>query len=111
MSLATLLNQSCTITRVGATAGTDRYGNPNTAETTTTTVCYAEQRSRSEHTANADSQSQEWLVVLPAGTDVDGNDRITIGTLVLEVVGPPWSARNPRTEATSQVEVTARSTV
>lgn len=111
MSVANLLNQACTITTRTTAATTDRYGNPGESTATTTTVCYAEQRNRSEDTANANQQSQDWLVMLPAGTSVDGTDRITIGSLVLEVVGPPWSARNPRTQAVSHVECSARAVV
>lgn len=108
MPLADLLNQSCTITTRTTAGTTDRYGNPDETTATVTTVCYAEQRNRGEDTSNANQQSQDWLVLLPAGTSVDGTDRITIGTLVLEVIGPPWSARNPRTQAVSHVECSAR---
>lgn len=108
MSLAGLLNQACTITTRTDAGTVDRYGNPELTTATTATVCYAEQKSRSEDTANTDQQSQEWLVLLPAGTTVDGNDLITVGSLALEVIGPPWEARNPRTQAVSHIECTAR---
>lgn len=103
------MNQSCTIT-TRADAGTkDRYGNPDVTETTTTTVCYCEQRTRTESSdGKGEVQQEEWLVMLPAGTTVDGLDKITVGSLVLEVTGPPWSVRNPRTQSTSHVELTAR---
>lgn len=108
MSLTGLMNQACTITTRTDSATVDRYGNPAPTEAATTTVCYCEQRTRSEVTSEGLVTSEDWLVMLPAGTTVDSADKITVGTLVLEVVGPPWSARNPRTQATSHVELTAR---
>jgi len=108
MTLAALLNQTCTITTRTASATVDRYGNPTDTEATTSTTCYCEQRQRSENTVDANVQSEDWLVMLPAGTDVAGNDKITVGSLVLEVVGPPWPVRNPRTQSASHVECNAR---
>lgn len=108
MTLASLMNQACTITTRTASATTDRYGNPTDTEAATSTVCYCEQRQRSENTVDANTQSEDWLVMLPAGTDVAGNDLITVGSLRLEVVGPPWPVRNPRVQAQSHVECNAR---
>ena len=56
-------------------------------------------------------QQEDWLVMLPAGTTVNGLDKITVGSLVLEVVGPPWPVRNPRTQSESHVECNARKAV
>lgn len=111
MSLATLLNQACTIT-TRTTAGTvDRYGNPELTDADTATVCYAEQRSRTETSSDDDVQSEDWLVMFPSGTTVAGSDLVTVGSLVLEVVGPPWPVRNPRTQSESHVECNARQVV
>lgn len=112
MTLAGLLNQSCTITTRTDAATADRYGNPDQTEATTATVCYCEQRSRTEtKTGDGEVQQEEWLVMLPAGTTVNGHDKITVGALVLEVVGPPWPVRNPRTQSESHVECNARKAV
>lgn len=108
MSLAGLLNQSCTITTRTDAATTDRYGNPDKTTAATTTTCYAEQRSRTEAAGEGLVAIEEWLVMLPTGTTVDAADQITVGSLVLEVVGPPWPVRNPRTQATSHIECTCR---
>ena len=102
------MNQACTITTRTDSATVDRYGNPTATETTTTTVCYCEQRSRSEATSEGLVTAEDWLVMLPTGTTVDSADKITVGSLALEVVGLPWQARNPRTQAVSHVECTAR---
>lgn len=108
MTLAGLLNQACTITTRTDAGTKDRYGNPDITEATTTTVCYCEQRQRSEQSGEDAVASEDWLVMLPTGTTVDAHDKITVGSLVLEVVGPPWSARNPRTQSTSHIECNAR---
>jgi hypothetical protein len=107
VSLATLINQACTIT-TRTEGAKDRMGDPTLTESTTAAVCYCEQRQRSETTVNGDVQAQEWLVMFPVGTAVAGSDLVTVGTLVLEVVGPPWPVRNPRTQTQSHIEATCR---
>lgn len=108
MTLAGLLNQTCTITTRTDAATKDRYGNPDQTEATVSTVCYAEQRQRTEASGEGLVAIEEWLVMLPVGTTVDAADKITVGTLALEVVGPPWPVRNPRTQSTSHLECTCR---
>lgn len=108
MTLAGLLNQSCTVTTRTDAATVDRYGNPDRTEATTSTTCYAEQRTRSEAGGEGLVGDEEWLVMLPTGTTVDAADKITVGSLVLEVVGPPWTVRNPRTQSDSHIECTCR---
>lgn len=108
MSVGALMNQACTITTRTDSATVDRYGNPTESESTATTTCHAEQRSRTETSGESVVQVEEWLVMLPAGTTIDAHDKITVGTLALEVLGPPWPVRNPRTQTTSHVEVTCK---
>lgn len=108
MSLAALMNQACTITTRTAGATTDRYNNPVDTEATTSAVCYCEQRQRTEDTVNANTQTQDWLIMFPLGTTVAGADKVTVGTLMLEVVGPPWTVHNPRTRADSHIECNGR---
>lgn len=108
MSVAALMNQSCTITTRTDSATVDRYGNPAPTEATTATVCYCEQRQRTEAAGEDQVASEDWLVMLPTGTTVDASDQIAVGTLVLQVVGPPWTVRNPRTQSDSHIECNAR---
>lgn len=98
MSLATLLNEPCTIT-------------PD-ADDPFDTVCYAEQQTASEDTVNAAHQSDTWRIVLPAGTEVDGHATIEIPGrgLTLDVQGPPHEVRNPRTRVAHHIELTAART-
>lgn len=105
MSVTGLMTATVTITR-RTPDGTDEYGNPDTVETTETTVGYAEQA-----TAYDDRQersTEEWRVFLPAGTALDAGDRVAIYEVTLEVAGPPWPVTNPRLGAVSHVETTAR---
>lgn len=108
MTVGALMNQACTITTRVDAATKDRYGNPDHTEATVSTVCYWEQRSRTETSGEGVVAVEEWLVMLPAGTTVDQNDKITVGALSLEVLGPAWPALNPRTQSTSHVEVTCK---
>jgi len=108
VSLANLLNQSCTITTRTDAGTKDRYGNPGKTEASTTTVCYAEQRTRTETAGEGTVAAEDWLVLFPAGTTIDANDEVTVGSVALEVVGPPRTVYNPRTKATSHIECDAR---
>lgn len=49
-------------------------------------------------------------MILPAGTDVQGDDAVQVDGEVYELVGEPWEARNPRTRQVSHIEATARRT-
>lgn len=108
MSVGSLMNQTCTVTTRTDAATVDRYGNPDATEATATTVCYCEQRQRNEASGEDHVASEDWLVMLPTGTTVDASDQITVGSLVLQVVGPPWTVRNPRTQSDSHIECNAR---
>ena len=73
----------------------DDYNVP-TEETTTSTVrCWLTQANASESTRDADQQTENVVIYLPAGTEVTGRDRITINEDTFEFQGPPWAAVNP----------------
>lgn len=73
----------------------DAYNVP-TEETTTSTVrCWLTQANASESTRDANQQTENVVIYLPAGTQVTGRDRITIDGATFEFQGPPWSAVNP----------------
>lgn len=105
MSLAQLLNRSCTITHRVAGATRDEYGNNVPDETTTSTVCELQQRQRTE-TPDGTIARASWLLVLPADTEIASGDTVTVGTVAYEVDGDPWTARNPRTGDDSHIEAT-----
>lgn len=109
-----LFNLSVTITRRGPSGTVDEYGNPTT--TTTTAGPYAGnawQASATERTTDANTQAEEWRVVLEvaAAGQVDGADALTFGGKTFEVLGTPWLAVNPRTNEPSHLEMAARRTV
>ncbi len=108
MSIGGLLNQSLTIQRRSSTT-TDEYGNE--VPTTTSTVAalgYVEQVTAEEVTVDRETYVTDWRVFLPAGTAVDGSDRIVHGSKTLEVVGAPHEVWNPRTKTIHHTEARAR---
>lgn len=108
-----LLNDLVLVTRRTAGGSLDEYGNPTTVETTIGPYNgYAWLLSADERTSDANLQSEEWKVVLgsAAADRVHGADQVTVGSAVFEVIGPPWTVKNPRTGAVSHVELAARRT-
>jgi head-tail adaptor len=95
VSVEAMMTQSVTIDRAATT--TDRYGNtiPNWSSVTqTSATAWIAQRSADE-IRNATGETSEWVGYFPAGTDVLAEDRITYGSIVFEVAGPPNQARTP----------------
>jgi len=107
VSYARLVNEPCTLTSRTESGPVDRYGNPTVVETTTSTVCYAEQKSASENTVD-NTQVEVWEVDFLPDEEVDGLTEVTIPgrALVLEIVGPPHHVRNPRTQVVEQINAT-----
>jgi hypothetical protein len=110
MSLATLLNRPVTIVRRSASGDTDPYGNEIEAETSTETVGELQQQQRTEPGAQGELSQTNWLLILPAGTEIGTADAIIVNGQEYEMVGDPWPARNPRTHEQSHVECTVRRT-
>jgi hypothetical protein len=99
MSLAGLLVHDVTILR--ATTTTDRYGNLTVTWSTPTETAvkgWISQRSRSEENTQRDAQISDWVLFVPADTDIVGGDRVTWNGVTYEVDGPPWRAWTPRGE-------------
>lgn len=110
MPLEQLLNRPCTLLLRDSTGETDEYGNAKTGTTSVETVCELQQQRRDEPDDQAETSDTTWLVILPAGTEIDTGDAVQVDGHVYELVGAPWHARNPRTQAESHVEATARRT-
>ncbi len=108
MSLEQLLNTPITITRRLPSADVDSYGDEVSDEETEATVGELQQRSRTENPAQGEVSSTDWLLVLPAGTDLRTGDMVTVDGIDYEAVGDSWSARNPLTGHPSHVEATVR---
>lgn len=106
MDVRRLLTLPCTITRVTADGPPDDHGNPTETFTTTNTKCWLYQDRRSENERQGDQQIEGFVLVLALGTQIDGNDRVTVQGKDFEVTGPPWNAVNPRTGKPTHVEAT-----
>lgn len=103
MSLAKLINQPITLQK--NTAGVDRYGNTVPATSSTvSTVGYLEQSQSNETLTDRDVSVGDWVVYLPAGTDVNAQDRIVFGSQTFEVDGEPWQVYNPRVRQVSHLQ-------
>lgn len=86
----------------------DAYGTPTDAYTTIDVLCEFQQRSRNESVGMAEVGVEQWLLVLPPGTQLTTFDRVTIDGLPYEVDGPPWAVRHPITGEPSHVEATVK---
>lgn len=104
--LSRLLTRPCTlVTRTPGPA--DAYGDPSWVETQAASTCYAEQTTPSEP-GDPNYQGDDWRVVLAAGTAVDGLSAVIIDGQTFEVYGPPWVAKDPRSNADHHIELRAR---
>lgn len=109
MPLSTLLNTPITIIQRG-NADEDTFGRRNSNETPVETVGELQQTQRSEPNTEGEFSDTSWLLILPADTSIDTGDAVEADGQTFEVVGAPWEARNPRTQAPSHIEVTLRRT-
>lgn len=109
MSLASLLDEVCTIVHRAQTGAVDRYNSPTWVETTTSNVaCYIEQTKPTEITIGRETQIADYLAAFLVGTVLDGSDRVIRGSHTFEVVGPPWEVWNPRTASVDHIEANLR---
>lgn len=103
---------SRTVTVEHRTEGTlDVYGDPVTTTTSTVTVLgELQQLDRYEYTEDRNTQRADWLLLLPAGTTIDGTDRVTVDGTTFEVVGPPEPVWHPWKQRVDHVEARVRRT-
>lgn len=97
MNISHLLNVPCTLVSV-TDAGEDDYGDPIETTVETATVCWHERRGAGdETTGEADWQADRQDLYLHATEDVSGLDRVVIGGVTFDVIGPPHTHVHPRT--------------
>lgn len=121
MNPAGLMSRTATITRRIAGESKDEYGNPVPSEMVLTVACELQQKDSQEMTVDSDRQRTDWnLFTAPSAlnslgrtvdTTFDGGDVITIDGVTYEAYGPPWPARNPRTQAVTHLQAEVRRTV
>lgn len=104
--LQTLLNRPVTIVRALPSGDEDEYGNEQPSEDVVETVGELQQTRRDEPADSGELSRTTWLLVLPAGTDIRTGDSVEVDGASYQLVGDPWPARNPRTQAESHVEAT-----
>lgn len=108
------MNRSCLIRRKTPGSTTDAYGNPVDTFTETTTTCEIQPASSirrdDERSQHLDLTDSDWLLILPAGTEIDPPDQVKVEGLTYEVSTAPWQARNPWTREPTHVEVGLRRT-
>lgn len=102
-----LLNRPCVI-EVRGPGGRDEYNNETEVVVDVTTVCELQQRQRTENGDRGEVSVTEWLLVVPAGTNISTGDSVRVDGDGYEVIGEPWQARNPRTQTVSHVEATLK---
>lgn len=110
MNVARLLKVDAVVTSVSETGADDVFGDPTEETTTATYKAWSWQTSASDDTVGTNLQSAERKIALhrSAAGQVDGGDRITYEGIEYEVEGPPWIARNPRTNRIEYVEATVK---
>lgn len=89
---------------------TDAYGGETFTTTDVETLCELQQIRRDEPSEGGEVSFDTWTIFLAADETVDTGDSITVDGHKYELIGEPWTARNPRTRADSHIEITARRT-
>ena len=107
MSIVTLINRPCTLTRHTGDMERNAYGNETTTADVVATVCELQQQQRDETDADTTEVSRtKWTAFFPPTVDVKTTDTLTVDGVDYEFDGDPWVARNPRTQAASHIEAT-----
>jgi hypothetical protein len=107
-NLSKLLKRDVTIIRREESGDEDTYGNDIPKVTNLAVKGELQQRSRDE--AEGTISQTNWLLILPAGTPIDGNDAVVVDGDTYEIIGDPWPAWNPRLGRYEHIEVTLRRT-
>lgn len=110
MTIAKLINRPCTITR-GIISdddfGLDAAPAPGA---TVTTVCEIQQRQRTENGEDGEVSRTDWIGFFLPDETLHTADKVTVDSLVYEVVGDPWMARHPLAQTDSHMEASLRRT-
>lgn len=106
MDLSRLLRQTITVEHVTADGPPDGMGDPTEEVTTSSFLGWLWQTTvPTDSTANTSVSTEQWEVALDrsAAGQLDAGDTIVADGLRFDVDGPPWSARNPRTQVVEYV--------
>lgn len=111
MPASNLINLDGVLTKVTQDGAADPYNTPTATTTTAAVKCWYQQTSSSENTADTNQQTQTHDLFFRAGTDVTGFDSLAVDGFTFQILGPPWPAKNPRTQIVSHVEARGRQVV
>lgn len=109
-----LMTHEATIVRKARTGTLDDHGVPlQESSSGVTTVCYLDQggqvgSQRSEQTVGREAEIESFVGYFPASVNLDGTDVVVVDGIDFEVMGPPWYARNPLTDAVDHCELNLR---
>lgn len=104
MSIASLINRPCRLTRSTGRTVVDDFGNRVPETETVDTVVELQQQRRSEN--DDEVSSTAWVAFFLPGEQVGTGDVLVADGLAYQVEGDPWQARNPRTQTMSHIEAT-----
>lgn len=106
MDPSRLIRSSITVEHRVATGPPDEMGDPTDVVTTSTFLGYVWQTTVAEETSNAETTREEWGLALEraAAGQIDAGDTVVADGITFEVYGPPWPARNPRTQLVEYVQ-------
>jgi hypothetical protein len=105
--LAQLINRECLLLR-RVPGSTDELGNVIQTDDAVETVVELQQRRTDEHDNTV--SDTDWVAFFLPTEDVRSGDAVLVDGFKYEVVGDPWEARNPRTQAASHIEAGLRRT-
>lgn len=109
MTLARLLTQPVTVLNRAAGGDEDEYGDEVVEEWDRyDTDAYLEQTDSIEVQVDRDTVISNWLLVLPAGSVIDGGDQVITTDGTYEVIGRPARPWNPRLRAEHHIEARLR---
>jgi hypothetical protein len=102
--LADLLTQPVTVLAETRGSTIDAYGTGVPTVVPALTVGYLQQNSRAEKEGFVPVET--WLLILPAGTDLNADDQVIVAGEQFTVNGAPWPVANPRTGLVDHLEAT-----
>jgi hypothetical protein len=107
--ISSLVNTPCTLLR-RASGDRDDFANEQPDEDSIETVVEIQQTRRQEHDDQGETSDTTWTLFFLPNERVRTGDAVVVGSEKYEITGEPWRARNPRTQAVSHIEATARRT-
>lgn len=102
--ISQLINRDCKLIRRSDTGEEDELGNTIPTETVVETVCELQQRRRDEPDMGGEVSQTDWVAFFLPTEDVDTNDLLVVDGLAYELVGDPWTVRDPLAGTDSHIE-------